>query len=82
MELALCLVKHGIRVTFVNTEFDHKRVIKSLSEESNVPDMMQLMSIPDGLESWDDRKDLGKLTINFPGHAWEAGDFNREDKSI
>ncbi|XP_027153912.1 UDP-glycosyltransferase 83A1-like [Coffea eugenioides] len=61
MELALCLVKHGIKVTFVNTEFDHKRVIESLSGEENVPDMMHLVSIPDGLESWEDRNDAGKL---------------------
>ncbi|CDP08524.1 unnamed protein product [Coffea canephora] len=31
MELALCLVRQGIRVTLVNTEFNHKRVTKSLS---------------------------------------------------
>nr|XP_027098278.1 UDP-glycosyltransferase 83A1-like isoform X1 [Coffea arabica] len=62
MELALCLVKSSIKVTFVNTEFDHKRVIESLSGEGNVPDMMHLVSIPDGLESWEDRNDLGKLT--------------------
>ena len=61
MELALCLVKHGIKVTFVNTEFDHKRVIESLSGEENVPDMMHLVSVPDGLESWEDRNDAGKL---------------------
>ncbi|XP_071927872.1 UDP-glycosyltransferase 83A1-like [Coffea arabica] len=62
MELALRLVKNGIKVTFVNTEFDHKRVIESLSGEENVPDMMHLVSVPDGLESWEDRNDLGKLT--------------------
>ncbi|XP_027098585.1 UDP-glycosyltransferase 83A1-like [Coffea arabica] len=61
MELAVCLVKHGIKVTFVNTEFDHKRVIESLSGEENVPDMMHLVSIPDGLESWEDRNDAAKL---------------------
>ncbi|XP_071928620.1 UDP-glycosyltransferase 83A1-like isoform X1 [Coffea arabica] len=60
MELALCLVKHGIKVTFVYTEFDHKRVIESLSGEENVPDMMHLVSIPDGLESWEDRNDAAK----------------------
>ncbi|XP_027107406.1 UDP-glycosyltransferase 83A1 [Coffea arabica] len=64
MELALCLVRQGIRVTFVNSEFDHKRVTKSLSQEDNVPAMMQLVSIPDGLESWEDRNDLIKLTLS------------------
>lgn len=62
MELALCIVRQGLRITFVNSEFNHKRVTKSLSENENVPAMMQLMSIPDGLESWEDRNDLGKLT--------------------
>ncbi|KAL3525862.1 hypothetical protein ACH5RR_014234 [Cinchona calisaya] len=66
MDLALCLVRHGIRVTFVNSEFDHKRVTESLSGEENVvPDRMQLVSIPDGLESWEDRNDLGKLTLSI-----------------
>ncbi|KAL3526586.1 hypothetical protein ACH5RR_011242 [Cinchona calisaya] len=63
MEFALCLVNQGIKVTFVNTEFNHERVIKSLSEaEEDVPDMLHLVSIPDGLEPWEDRNDLIKLT--------------------
>lgn len=58
MELALCLVRQGIKVTFVNTEFNHKRVTKSLSEADNIPELMHLISMPDGLESWEDRNDL------------------------
>ncbi|KAL3525863.1 hypothetical protein ACH5RR_014235, partial [Cinchona calisaya] len=65
MELALCLANQGIRVTFVNTEFDHERIIKSLSKEQNVSDMMQLVSIPDGSETWNDRKDAGKLILSI-----------------
>ena len=79
MELALCLVKSGIKVTFVNTEFDHKPVIESLSGEGNVPDMMHLVSIPDGLESWDDRNDLGKLTKTI-FHVMEKINESETDK--
>ncbi|XP_059643427.1 UDP-glycosyltransferase 83A1-like [Cornus florida] len=62
MELAQCLVKHGFRVTFVNTEFNHKRVMNALSEKNNIGDQIHLVSIPDGIELSEDRNDLGKLS--------------------
>ncbi|RVX06877.1 UDP-glycosyltransferase 83A1 [Vitis vinifera] len=34
MELSLCLVKHGFRITFVNTEFTHKRIVDAFVLES------------------------------------------------
>nr|GMD56256.1 UDP-glycosyltransferase 83A1-like [Ipomoea batatas]GME11392.1 UDP-glycosyltransferase 83A1-like [Ipomoea batatas] len=58
MELCLCLVKHGCKVTFVNTEFNHNRIIKSMSEADNV---MNLVSVPDGLGVEEDRNDTKKL---------------------
>ncbi|KAK6155021.1 hypothetical protein DH2020_009269 [Rehmannia glutinosa] len=63
MELAQCLAKDGIKVTFVNTEFNHKRIVKALSQTGNINESIQLASIPDGLEPWEDRNDLGKLTV-------------------
>ncbi|KAA8547920.1 hypothetical protein F0562_004349 [Nyssa sinensis] len=62
MELAQCLVKHSFKVTFVNTEFNHKRVMNALSDKDSVGDQIHLVSIPDGLEPWEDRNDLGKLS--------------------
>ncbi|CAK9181963.1 unnamed protein product [Ilex paraguariensis] len=62
MEFALSLVNQGFKVTFVNTEFNHKRVMKALSEQDNVHDLIHLVSVPDGLEPWEDRNDLAKLS--------------------
>ncbi|KAK6117421.1 hypothetical protein DH2020_048830 [Rehmannia glutinosa] len=62
LELSQWLVKHGIKVTFVNTEFNHERVVKSLSDLDNVRQVVNMVSIPDGLEPWEDRNDLGKLS--------------------
>ncbi|KAK3006471.1 hypothetical protein RJ639_017750 [Escallonia herrerae] len=62
MELSQCLVLEGFKVTFVNTDFNHKCVMNALSEKDNVGDMMHLVSIPDGLEPWEDRNELGKLS--------------------
>nr|GMC99349.1 UDP-glycosyltransferase 83A1-like [Ipomoea batatas] len=60
MELCLCLVKHGCKVTFVNSEFNHKRIIESMSEADDV--LINFVSVPDGLEVEEDRNDLKKLT--------------------
>ncbi|KAL2504983.1 UDP-glycosyltransferase 83A1 [Abeliophyllum distichum] len=62
MELALNLAKHGFKVTFVNTEFNHERVIKALPETDKVQELIQMVSLPDGLESSDDRREIGKLS--------------------
>ncbi|CAL5369817.1 unnamed protein product [Camellia sinensis] len=65
LELAQCLVTHSIEVTFVNTEFNHKRVMNALSDKHKVGGHIHLVSIPDGMESWEDRNDLGKLTSSI-----------------
>ncbi|KAJ8567126.1 hypothetical protein K7X08_019334 [Anisodus acutangulus] len=62
MELSLWLVKEGCKITFVNSEFNHKRVIKALSENDDVRNKISLVSIPDGLGPEEDRTDLKKLT--------------------
>ncbi|WOL17665.1 UDP-glycosyltransferase 83A1-like [Canna indica] len=64
MELSHCLVDHGFRITFVNTEFNHERVVAALSKESRT-DEFNLLSVPDGLGSDEDRNDLGRLTEAF-----------------
>ncbi|KAI3503253.1 hypothetical protein L1887_31692 [Cichorium endivia] len=62
MELAQCLVEHGVKVTFVNTEVNHKLVTSNSLEKDGFGGLMQMVSIPDGLEPWEDRTDLCKLT--------------------
>ncbi|EEF36301.1 UDP-glycosyltransferase 83A1 [Ricinus communis] len=61
LELSQCLVKHGFEITFVNTDYNHKRVLNALGNDF-LGDQISLVSIPDGLELWEDRNDLGKLT--------------------
>lgn len=61
MEIAQCLAKNGIKVTFVNSEFNHGRIMKALSQPRNINELINLASIPDGLEPWEDRHDVGKV---------------------
>ncbi|KAH6791959.1 hypothetical protein C2S52_002436 [Perilla frutescens var. hirtella] len=58
MELAQCLACNGIRVTFVNTESNHHRVVKALPE--NLHELITLVSVSDGFQSWEDRMDFAK----------------------
>lgn len=60
LELSQCLVKHGCRVTFVNTDCDHKRVVDALSED-NLEDRIRLVSIPDGMDPSEDRTIMWRL---------------------
>ncbi|XP_076883338.1 UDP-glycosyltransferase 83A1-like [Bidens hawaiensis] len=65
MELAQQLVKQGIKVTFVNTEVNHKLVTSNWLDKDSFGDLMCMVSIPDGLEPWEDRSDLCKLTLSI-----------------
>ncbi|XP_047333701.1 UDP-glycosyltransferase 83A1 [Impatiens glandulifera] len=62
MELCHCLDKQGFKVSFVNSDYNHKRIINSFTDDNNVGDHIHLVSIPDGLDPLDDRNDLKKLT--------------------
>ncbi|XP_031257640.1 UDP-glycosyltransferase 83A1-like [Pistacia vera] len=86
LEFSQCLVKHGFRVTFVNTEFIHKRVMDALQEQNYIGDEneIHLATIPDGFEPWEDRSDLGKLCEKtftvMPGKLEELIEkINREE---
>ncbi|KAM0058258.1 putative trans-zeatin O-beta-D-glucosyltransferase [Helianthus debilis subsp. tardiflorus] len=65
MELSQRLLQQGIRVTFVNTDFNHKLVTRNWLDKESFGDMMQMISIPDGLEPWEDRSDLCKLILSI-----------------
>ncbi|CAN4082678.1 unnamed protein product [Withania somnifera] len=76
MELCLWLVNEDCKITFVNTEFNHKRVIKALPENDELRNKISLASIPDGLGPHEDRTDLTKLTESIaeimPGKLMEV----------
>ncbi|KAI4320389.1 hypothetical protein MLD38_033876 [Melastoma candidum] len=61
MELSQCLAERGCRVTFVNTEFDHRRVVNTLADDKLSGGRIRLVSIPDGMKPEDNRNDLGRL---------------------
>ncbi|KAG6578551.1 UDP-glycosyltransferase 83A1, partial [Cucurbita argyrosperma subsp. sororia] len=63
LELCLCLVKQGFEITFLNTEYNHNRVMGALAGAERVGDgNIHLVSLPDGMKPGEDRNDLGKLT--------------------
>ncbi|KAK8514309.1 hypothetical protein V6N12_009017 [Hibiscus sabdariffa] len=62
MELSHRLVHHGFSVTFVNTDFNHKRVRDAFGNKVEGDGSIHLVSIPDGMESGEDRNHFGKLT--------------------
>ncbi|KAK1307660.1 UDP-glycosyltransferase 83A1 [Acorus calamus] len=72
MELSHRLIDHGFHVTFVNTDFDHARVMASLpgplSGTGPTPPLLRLVSIPDGLEPGADRNNLKRLTLSVEEH--------------
>ena len=53
MEVSENLAKLGFRITFVNTDFNHKRVVNSFAKKVDGP--IHLVSIPDGMEDGDDQ---------------------------
>ncbi|GMY39796.1 UDP-glycosyltransferase 83A1-like [Fagus crenata] len=61
MKLSHWIVDHGIKVTFVNTEFIHAKLTASMAVKNEDKSPIRLVSIPDGLEPGDDRKDFIKL---------------------
>ncbi|KAL9276102.1 hypothetical protein ACSQ67_026354 [Phaseolus vulgaris] len=72
------LIENGCKVIFVNTDFNHRRVVSSMVEQQDScsPDeeesLLKLVSIPDGLGPDDDRNDLAKLYDVFPKTMPEA----------
>ncbi|ESR44522.1 hypothetical protein CICLE_v10012136mg [Citrus x clementina] len=57
LELPQCLIKHSFRITFVNTEYNHKRVIDASGQKNSIGDQIKLVSIPDRMEHEEDRND-------------------------
>nr|XP_043637191.1 UDP-glycosyltransferase 83A1-like [Erigeron canadensis] len=65
MELAQRLVQQGVKVTFINTDFNHKLVTSNRLPKDGFSGLLQMISVPDGLEPWDDRSDVWKFTTSI-----------------
>ncbi|XP_031486875.2 UDP-glycosyltransferase 85A2-like [Nymphaea colorata] len=64
MEFAHRLAEEGFMVTFVNTDFIHSRIVKSLPETftSEYSGSIRLTSIPDGVDSQEDRWNFKEMS--------------------
>ncbi|PWA52924.1 UDP-glucuronosyl/UDP-glucosyltransferase [Artemisia annua] len=58
LELAQCLIKHGVKVTFVNTDVNHNIIMKTWLEKDSFGPLMNMVSIPDGMEASEDRNNF------------------------
>ncbi|XP_044984882.1 UDP-glycosyltransferase 83A1-like [Hordeum vulgare subsp. vulgare] len=66
MALSRKLVEHGLEIDFVNTEFNHGRVLQALAEDGAIPGGIHMLSVPDGLGPADDHTDIGALVKGLP----------------
>uniref|UniRef100_A0A8R7QIW1 UDP-glycosyltransferase 83A1 n=1 Tax=Triticum urartu TaxID=4572 RepID=A0A8R7QIW1_TRIUA len=66
MELSRKLAEHGFEIDFVNTEFNHGRVLQALEEDGAIPGGVHMLSIPDGLGPGYDHTDIGGLVKGLP----------------
>ncbi|GJT35410.1 hypothetical protein Tco_0925829 [Tanacetum coccineum] len=62
IDAARRFTRNGLKVTFVNTEATHQQVMNAWSEKDDGSDLMHTVGIPDGMEPWEERNDIGKLT--------------------
>ncbi|QHO09263.1 UDP-glycosyltransferase [Arachis hypogaea] len=66
MHLSHKLVQHGCKVTFVNTEFNHKRVLTAMNGKITLDGSeVELVSLADGLGPEDDRSDIAGLIASM-----------------
>ncbi|CAL4936062.1 unnamed protein product [Urochloa decumbens] len=66
MELSHRLADCGFKIDFVNTEFNHDRILKSMQNKGPIPEGIRMLSIPDGMDPADDHTDIGKLVGGLP----------------
>lgn len=88
MEFSPNMVDHGFKIPFINTEFNHKRVVSAQSDEETSDGSFSLVSLPDGMEPEEDRNKMGRLNDAMakamPGYLEELitkiNGSNEEDK--
>ncbi|KAF6165113.1 hypothetical protein GIB67_000697 [Kingdonia uniflora] len=62
MELSHILVDRGFKITFLNTEFNHDRVVAAARLDKNDEEgFIRMMSIPDRMDVGEDQNYIGKL---------------------
>lgn len=70
MELSHRLVDHGFEIDFVNTDYNHARVVTALAAGGEtggaVPAGIHLVSLPDGMGPDGDRTDIIRLGQGLP----------------
>ncbi|CAN6286770.1 unnamed protein product [Urochloa humidicola] len=68
MELSHRLVEHGFEVVFVNTDFNHARILAAMAGDTAIPGGggIDLVQFPDGMGPDGDRTDIGKLLAGLP----------------
>ncbi|KAK1697612.1 hypothetical protein QYE76_014309 [Lolium multiflorum] len=67
MELSHRLLDHGLEVDFVNTDFNHGRVLKAMAANTGaVSDGIHMVSFPDGMGPDGDRTDIPMLASGLP----------------
>ncbi|GLT75518.1 hypothetical protein SLA2020_472360 [Shorea laevis] len=59
-ELSQLLVKYGIKITFVNTEFSHQRIMNAFGSKVSVNGSIRFVSLPDGMGVDDNRNQIGR----------------------
>eukprot|EP00257_Ricinus_communis_P019901 XP_015579013.1 UDP-glycosyltransferase 83A1 [Ricinus communis] len=60
MVLSQCLARNGFRITFVNSESNHQLIKNASASNDYLDNQIHLVSIPDGLQSSEDRNKPGK----------------------
>ncbi|CAN6322545.1 unnamed protein product [Urochloa humidicola] len=69
MELSHRLAaEHGVEVYFVNTDFNHARIIRAMEGQDQtgaIPDGIHMVSFPDGMGPNADRANIGKLGLGL-----------------
>uniref|UniRef100_A0ACD5T9I2 Uncharacterized protein n=1 Tax=Avena sativa TaxID=4498 RepID=A0ACD5T9I2_AVESA len=67
MELSHRLVDHGFEVDFVNTDFNHDRVLKAMAAETGATATgIHMVSFPDGMGPDGDRTNIAMLSNGLP----------------
>ncbi|CAL4919164.1 unnamed protein product [Urochloa decumbens] len=65
MELSHRLAEHGVEVYFVNTEFNHARIVRAMEggdpQTGAIPAGIHMVSFPDGMGPDADRSNIGKV---------------------
>jgi UDP:flavonoid glycosyltransferase YjiC (YdhE family) len=66
LEVAHALADRGFTVTFVNTEFNHSRVVAAATDGAGLDDeggRVRFVAVPDGMAPGEDRNNLVRLTF-------------------